>query len=442
MKTREERLAEHFRIVAGQGATRSRKQPTHKTKPKGAVGRARNVSNILRARLQKEFNIGCTSCFQKTLTDLDKLSITQIREKSSDFAKAIGENVAEMKAKKVGHNKKLQQWIGSYPSSLDAYERLILDACDSCEVSAQTLLEIQQPTPSRINFDGPIRLQQTSDLEQATRCIFRQLPPTISGVAGVPRSGMYSAALLSMWLHVPLYEVSPQHGLQAIGFGSRGRRIKVEPDSPILVVDDSVYRGGTMQQIRNIMGDRPAIYAAAFVRPESRASVDIVGQLLPSPHLFTWNLFNNGILAGNAANPALHGGMGLDFDGVICEDCPRDGDDTPEGTERYRQWIINAQPKWLPRITSVPLIVTFRQERFRRETEAWMHKWGVTCDRLVMDQSDTFAARRFDVAKHKGDTFRESDCCLFIESNEMQARIIQKVAQKPVIVPDSGRVYQ
>lgn len=149
MKTREERLAEHFRIVAGQGATRSRKQPTHKTKPKGAVGRARNVSNILSARLQKEFNIGCTSCFQKTLTDLDKLSITQIREKSSDFAKAIGENVAEMKAKKVGHNKKLQQWIGSYPSSLDAYERLILDACD------EYTIKTPKPEPNSFRMIRP-----------------------------------------------------------------------------------------------------------------------------------------------------------------------------------------------------------------------------------------------------------------------------------------------
>lgn len=393
------------------------------------------IGTKLNSILATRFGVSCTRCFAATVADMNAHDVAYVREHAEDYAKAVGENAREGQ-----HTTRLIEWAKG--DSLAKYKSLVIEACEAVEVTTEALREIQQPTPSRINFDGPISLQQTSDLEQATRSIFRQLPPTISGVAGVPRSGMYSAALLSMWLHVPLYEVSPQHSLQAIGFGSRGRRIKVEPDSPILVVDDSVYRGGTMQQIRNVMGDRPAIYAAAFVRPESRASVDIVGQLLPSPHLFTWNLFNNGILAGNAANPALHGGMALDFDGVICEDCPRDGDDTPEGTERYRQWIINAQPKWLPRITSVPLIVTFRQERFRRETEAWMHKWGVTCDRLVMDQSETFASRRFDVAKHKGDTFRESDCCLFIESNEMQARIIQKVAQKPVIVPDSGRVYQ
>lgn len=414
---------------------RSGQPPTRRLQSAPQIIPRPQVGSELNRILATRFGVSCTRCFAATVREMNSFTVDEVRGHADDYAKAIGENAREGQ-----HTTRLIEWAKG--DSLAKYKSLVIEACDACETTTTDIRGQQNAKVSRVEFDGPISLQRTQELESATRSILQQLPPTISGVAGVPRSGMYPAALLSMWLHVPLYEVSPQHGLQAIGFGSRGRRISVDAASPLLVVDDSIYRGGTMQIIKQKMEGRPAIYAAAFVRPESRLSVDIAGQLLSSPHLFTWNLFNNGILHGNAANPALRGGMALDFDGVLCEDCSRDGDDSEEGTERYRQWILNAKPKWLPRLASVPLIVTFRQERFRPETEAWMSRWGITCDSLVMDQSTTFSTRLFDVAKHKGETFRESKCCLFIESSDMQAGIIHRVSGKPVIVPDSGRVYQ
>lgn len=283
----------------------------------------------------------------------------------------------------------------------------------------------------------------TSDLIEATKKIVPQLPHDIMAVAGVPRSGMIPASVLSAWLHIPLFEINPTTGLVQLGHGSRGKHFKVRNNGRVLVVDDTIYRGGAMAHARNRTANVPSIYAATYVRPGQQHRVDVFGEILPSPHLLEWNLLNNGVLTGNAQNKALQGGWAIDFDGVLCHDCPRDGNDTVEGDERYRQWILSAKPKFLSRMIYIPMIVTARPERFRSDTMTWLSQWGVNTKRLVMNQLPSFRERNSsDIPGWKASVLESSDTCGYIESHDLPAQAIHRLWGKPVISLESGTVYQ
>ncbi len=326
--------------------------------------------------------------------------------------------------------------------------RLAARARRYSEVLDATALQTLYPKPRNVEYgqNGPWRYITHQMLIQATEELARQLPPGLSGVAGIPRSGLLPACLLSVWHHLPLYELSTANGLQPLGHGMRGMHIQTDSTHPMLVVDDTVYNGYAMRAARQQMQGRAAVYSAVFVRPGHTDAVDLYGQVLPSPHLLEWCLWNTGLVAGWAQHPALRGGIAMDFDGVLCEDCPAgmDGDDTSLGDERYRHWLANARPKRLPRMLRVPLIVTFRLEKFRKETEHWLQKWGISCDQLVMHPARSFAERQrqWNAGAHKGDVFRASPCGIFIESDCRQAKAIWQAARKPVLALDTNVIYQ
>lgn len=70
----------------------------------------------------------------------------------------------------------------------------------------------------------------------------------------------------------------------------------------------------------------------------------------------------------------------MDIDGVLCVDpTPEENDDGP----RYREFLLNAQPLFIPR-TEVGTLVTSRLEKYRPETMAWLKKNHVKYDKLVM----------------------------------------------------------
>lgn len=265
-----------------------------------------------------------------------------------------------------------------------------------------------------------------------------QLPPNLSAVAGVPRSGMAAAAVLATHLQLPL--ATARGGkLYDVGSGSRGRHGWAgDREGKSLIVDDSVYGGGNMRRLRSEFGDS-ALLAAVYVRPEMTSTVDYFAKSLPSPHLFQWNLFNGAPLIGRTINPVLHGGIGLDFDGVLCVD--PDVSDRDEA--KYLEWLENAIPLNLPRRHPIPLIVTFRLEKYREATLAWLARWQIRVEHLAM-YPGTLEERnaRWDVAGHKGRAYRDSACRLFIESDAKQARVIQREAGKPVLCLATGEILQ
>lgn len=273
-------------------------------------------------------------------------------------------------------------------------------------------------------------------IADTVKLLLPQLPPNLSLVAGVPRSGIAPAAILATHLQLPLGTVNGEK-IHNVGAGSRGvNGWAGNPQGKVLIVDDSVYGGHNMRRLRAAFPD--ALLAALYVRPEMTGLVDFYGRALPSPHLFQWNMFNGAPLVGRTINPALHGGIALDFDGVLAVD----PDISDRDEEKYLDWLNNAVPLNLPRRHPVPLIVTFRLEKFREATLAWLARWQIRVDRLVMHPAKSHAERNFNTAEHKGRTYRDSPCRLFVESDPQQARIIFREAQKPVLSLSTWEILQ
>lgn len=290
-------------------------------------------------------------------------------------------------------------------------------------------------------FDGhDWEFVKTSRLVETAISMIPKIGANISRVAGIPRSGMIPASVLATMLHVPLYEVSEQHGLRKVGNGWRGGQIKDSVEGTTLIVDDTVYNGLSSTPVRRLVPNH--LFASVFVRPGREHLADVYGAILPSPHLLEWNLFNSGMTDGHVMNPNFRGGIATDLDGILCEECPIDGDDTPEGDELYRQWVVDARPLVVADFVPIPLIVTHRPERFRPETEAWLAKNRIQYVRLVMDQSGGFNTRNFSSPEHKGTAYLESNCSLFIESDQAQAQQICEFTRRPVLHLSSGTIHQ
>lgn len=268
-----------------------------------------------------------------------------------------------------------------------------------------------------------------------------ELPPDIDAIAGVPRSGIVPAAIVAQVRNIPLWEISKQHGLRPLGRGGRGG--DVASPKKLVVLDDTAYSGVTM---RNLTAQHApnAIKAVLYARPDVARSVDYYARELPAPHLVEWHLFNSGLIDGRCQDYRLWGGIALDFDGVICEECPLPENDTSENQGKYLEWIDTAVPKFLPRMRVVPLVVTFRYHWARERTMAWLQKYGVKVGEIVFSSADSYSdrTRMFDVAEHKGKRFKESPCGLFIESSDWQARVIHEASGKPVVGLDTGKIYQ
>lgn len=275
----------------------------------------------------------------------------------------------------------------------------------------------------------------TERLIQDTRDLIRRLPSDLSGIAGIPRSGLLPASYLAMTLHRPLYELCRERGLRRVGHGLRLETGALQ-DGPLLVIDDSVYSGYAMGMARRALArtcpTRAAIFAALYPRPATSSCVDVYARLAPEPHLFEWNLFNCNQTSTFA----------FDLDGVLCHDWT--GDNLDGDGPEYRSFVRDAQPKWLPRRGVLALIVTARLERYRAETEDWLRRHGIRVRELIMGPWATARERRdsYDAGHFKGRAYRQSGCRLFIESDPSQAEAIFRAAGKPVLCPVTGRVFQ
>lgn len=283
------------------------------------------------------------------------------------------------------------------------------------------------------------------DLADATIALASKLPP-IRGVAGVPVSGMLVAPQLSTLLHVPLYEASYEFGIRRCAHGYRGSSRHVDESLPLLVVDDTISSGRSLGDVRRRLQDEAnLIYAVALANPPAADQVDLYGQLCPEPHLLEWNLANTGYLRSlGFPNYKRGSGIMLDFDGVLCPDPPHFDETTDSGREAYLDWIANAKlGSFVPRMYTIPDIVSYRCEYTRPATEAWLSRQGVKYDRLHLwgdpnsSPATQASSRTWQAREWKGRIYNDSACGLFVESSEAQARDICSVGSKPVLCWDT-----
>ncbi len=337
-------------------------------------------------------------------------------------------------------------------SRLHANSGLLQDADGEClppigRIARTGSTQVQSETPECFGeVDRPYRWVSTATLAATTRQLIGQLPSSIAGIVGIPRSGMIPASILATMLQVPLLELDNSGEIRCLGHGGRGAAFgwSSTATGQLVVVDDTVYSGRTIararEQTRSIR--EHLVFAAVFVRPEVSSAVDLAGAYLQSPHLLEWNFFNSAVIVGNAADPALWGGAALDFDGILCEDPTVPDADDGLGLDAYMQWMEAARPKWLPRSLVIPCIITARLEKWRSITVKWLQKHGVVCQSLIMHPANCASERNAcDIAGWKSEQLKRSGCTWYVESDPNQARRINLQTGLRVICPDIETIF-
>lgn len=346
--------------------------------------------------------------------------------------------------------------------SIDEAERLIAErrvkklniytgekirGCSGCSGSAEVKPRVKNRAANNPFLMGKAypRFITIEQYARDVRSLLEKIPHDVDCVAGVARSGLYPASMVAMWLHKPMIIVSQSSGdIVEAGNGwrlGRGHNHVTPKTDRVLVVDDTVMTGGSQQIIRRVVGQRyrEVIYATVYCNPAaSLGKPDIHAVDLEWPHLLEWNLFNSVISQSTA----------VDFDGILCHDCPIDADD--DGA-KYLDFLQNAKPLYLPRKEPLPLIVTARIEKYREPTERWLDHHGVKYEKLVMHPAKSTREReKDDIAAYKAKHFDAwaskhvpaPGPVMFIESADRQARRIAKLTNRLVLCPATAGVYR
>jgi hypoxanthine phosphoribosyltransferase len=261
------------------------------------------------------------------------------------------------------------------------------------------------------------------------------LPPELDAVVGIARSGIVPAAVVATLRQLPLFSASRDGRIVYLGGGARlGLGLGLgRIGRGVALIDDTAVSGGTFADVRPfVQGMFPAakiFTAAVYATAAATAQLDGVAARYESPHYLEWNFWNS-CWTHKAA---------VDFDGILCEDCPPgDDDDGP----RYARFLAETRPKAWPRLTPISAIVTARLEKYRAATKAWLDRWGIRCPRLIMGPWATLQARRGDnVAQWKGEAYQKLSVAMFVESDARQAPEIARAAGKPVLCPAAERVF-
>lgn len=255
----------------------------------------------------------------------------------------------------------------------------------------------------------------------------RALSPDV--VVGIPRSGMVPASILATALGLPLVDLHTF--CDGYEWGISGHHRPIGSVTRVLLVDDASGYGRTMSAaVERLASERPdtvVMTCAVYADPEAAPRFALAMEPLPKPRLFQWNWWRSGKLAHCC----------LDVDGVICRD--------PTGEEKrdpaaYRQFIASTPLLYKP-AKRVGAFVTGRSSKYRAETEAYFQRHGIAYGALAMREGDRLTKTVEAHAEHKAAFYRKSDAVLFIESDARQAEMIARLARKPALCIQTGKLW-
>jgi uncharacterized HAD superfamily protein len=186
-----------------------------------------------------------------------------------------------------------------------------------------------------------------------------------------------------------------------------------------------------MQLLSAHTGSARISTCVVYATEESVSLVNFAFEAVPMPRVFEWNVMHRKSLARCC----------MDIDGVLCLDpTPQENDDG----EAYSMFLTVAGKLCIP---SYPVshLVTSRLEKYRRQTEAWLHQHGIVYSELhMLDLPNAETRRKAGAhAAFKAEVFRRArDTVLFIESDRRQALEIARLAGKPVLCFTTQEMFQ
>ena len=274
-----------------------------------------------------------------------------------------------------------------------------------------------------------MKFRSVADLNRDVATWAESFPQDVDLVVGIPRSGLLAATMLALHLHLPLTDLDGLLAGRVLGGGKR-LEDRVGPDADlvggarrILVVDDSVNRGGAIREAREKVAAVPGlaervVWASPYVLPGAEHHVDLWFEKIPQPRAFEWNVLHHSGLV-NAC---------LDLDGVVAREPTREEDD---GGPRYEAYLTDTPPRFVPG-AEIGWLVTSRSERHRARTEAWLAEHGIRYRELLMAPPPERGRRAPDPARQKAAAYRRTKAWLFIESECDQAVRIADASGRPV----------
>lgn len=275
-----------------------------------------------------------------------------------------------------------------------------------------------------------MRYITTAYLSDLVRRNLFRIPHDIDLVVGVPRSGMLPATMIALALNKRLTDINSFVEGRVFDAGYRGSLQQWGEIHKVLVVDDSVNSGMAMTKAKDLLSEVSADYDITYLAVIASSAgipfVDLYFELVDDERVFEWNLFHHGLM-GEAC---------LDIDGVLNVD-PEIDDDGPI----YLDFLKNAKPLHLPTV-EVNTLISCRLEKYRKETERWLHEHNVRYKNLVMlDFPDKQTRVRWGRhGDYKADFYANSPCRLFVESSLRQAQIIADKTSKPVICLETNEL--
>ena len=282
----------------------------------------------------------------------------------------------------------------------------------------------------------PIQFRSFQMLANDIRRNASKIPADVDLIVGIPRSGMIPAYILGLFLNKKVCTLS--EFLNNIPILNGERKILNSQSNKILFVDDSIYSGTSLRTVKTKVHDFKKstnidfheLYLAIYATTKSKNLVDCFFEIVDQPRLFQWNYLNHSIASKCC----------FDLDGVLCQDPTNEQNDDGE---KYRQFIRNAAPLFVPTYT-IHAIVTSRLEKYRRDTEMWLKEHNVKYNKLIMLNLKTAEERRKSNchASFKAKIYKEDiDAICFIESNPQQAREIAKLSGKQVICVQTDEFF-
>lgn len=267
-----------------------------------------------------------------------------------------------------------------------------------------------------------------------------KLPHDVDVVVGVPRSGMIAALMIGELMHKRVTDLDSFTEGRMMGCGGRGGLIRETQTGKVLVVDDTVYSGTNMTKVRERLEPLADRYAFTFMciytdgfgakRFVDIVLEDIAGQDGPLL-LYEWNILHH--------YEEVSRKMMWDIDGLLCKEPPWDSD-----TEAYERYLREPVPMVIP-TTRLGAIVTYRLEKYRDVTEAWLERMGIQYGRLIMFPANDAEERNLACPswRFKAMIYKEHEWAhLFVESSDYQAELIRHYAGKPAYAYESGKLYK
>jgi hypothetical protein len=304
----------------------------------------------------------------------------------------------------------------------------------------------QKPNPGINKFHNPMKYRPTRPTPRAVRnyysfdrmafdlkhSLLPKLPVDIDLVVGIPRDGIMIAYLISIYRNIPFVDlnsfcagITPRPGIKH----REAEEFNKEPHN-ILLVDDICATGKAMDdavtEINQTQRDYKLYTCALYVsNPQEKVSkglIDIWGCELIGPRHYEWTHCD----AFHLPNTMM------DIDGILCPDCPPEKDND---SQEYINWLINVPLKLRPK--NIGCLITWRREKYRKLTEEWLAKHGITYERLIMADREKWPGPAEFKAHHYGTCiFR-----FFIDSSSKQALRINQITHKPTLGFDTNEAY-